>query len=581
MNHVENLTRYITNFVDELSKSGLTDVVISPGSRSTPLAMTFAEHPDIKEWIVLDERSAAFFGLGLAKQTKRPVALVCSSGTAAANYFPAIVEAHQSRVPLIALTADRPHELRDVGAPQAIDQIKLYGDYVKSFHEMALPDGSPNLVHYVRTRAARAVNESLSGNSGPVHLNFPFREPLIPDFTLENLWGEPIREPFTLLHEGIKKLPDGFIKYFAEKISTSKKGVIVCGPQVDEEIAEAIAILAESLGLPVLADPLSQVRTGTHSTSNIIDGYDAFLRNEKIRKALKPDYILRFGAMPVSKAYLFYLKDNPDVNQYVVEHHEGYREPVGNPTEFILTDPISFCTDLVEVGSIIKSDESEWLNQWKTINNIATTHIENISDGALTEGEAVKQLVEVIPEHSSLFVGNSMAIRDVDTFLLTGKKKLTLLANRGANGIDGIVSSGAGAAASGQSVTLLLGDLSFYHDMNGLLAVKHYNLNMTILVVNNNGGGIFSFLPQASNEKHFEALFGTPLNIEFKKAIDMYGGFYHHPTTAAELKEALMTSYREEGLSVVEVKTDRTENLHWHRKLWNEIEEEIIKSVVK
>ncbi|WP_047983651.1 2-succinyl-5-enolpyruvyl-6-hydroxy-3-cyclohexene-1-carboxylic-acid synthase [Ornithinibacillus californiensis] len=579
MNHIEDLTRYIANFVDELSKSGLTDVVISPGSRSTPLAMTIAEHPDIKEWIVLDERSAAFFGLGLAKQTKRPVALVCSSGTAAANYFPAIVEAHQSRVPLIALTADRPHELRDIGAPQAIDQIRLYGDYVKNFHEMALPESSEGMLRYARTRAARAVNEASTGNPGPVHLNFPFREPLVPDFSLENVWGEPLREPFTIWHEGNKKLSEGFLKHFANKLYANKKGVIVCGPQVDEDVAEAVSILAESLGVPVLADPLSQLRTGTHSTTNIIEGYDAFLRNEKIRKALKPDYILRFGAMPVSKAYLFYLKDNPDVNQYVIEEHEGYREPVGNPTEFIIADPISFCSDLLEAGSSVHADETEWLNTWKEMNKIVKSHLATSSDGSLTEGEAVRQLVDVVPDNSSLYVGNSMAIRDVDTFLQTGEKKLTLLANRGANGIDGMVSSGIGASASGQPVTLLLGDLSFYHDMNGLLAAKQYNLDITILVVNNNGGGIFSFLPQVSSEKHFEALFGTPLDIEFKQAIEMYGGSYHNPKSPNELKEALLKSYGEKGLSVVEVKTDRTENLHWHRDLWKGIEEEILKSV--
>ncbi|GGA76460.1 2-succinyl-5-enolpyruvyl-6-hydroxy-3-cyclohexene-1-carboxylic-acid synthase [Ornithinibacillus halotolerans] len=579
MNTQEQLTRYVANFVDELSKSGLTDVVISPGSRSTPLAMMFAEHPQIKEWIVLDERSAAFFGLGLAKQTKRPVALLCSSGTAVANYFPAVVEAHQSRVPLIVLTADRPHELRDVGAPQAIDQIKLFGDYVKNFHEMALPEGTVEMLNYVRTRAARSVSEALSGNPGPIHLNFPFREPLTPDLNLENIWGEPLREPYHIWHEGKKRLPEDFLNYFAEKLSIARRGLIVCGPQVDEELAEGITMLAETLGVPVLADPLSQIRTGSHSTKNIIEGYDAILRNEVIRASIKPDYILRFGAMPVSKAYLFYLKENQDVTQYVIEPHAGFREPVGNPTEFIQADPVLFCSDLLEVSPTLLSEENDWLTKWKSYNDIAKSHLTKTSDNTLTEGEAVKQLVDVIPHNSSLYVGNSMAVRDVDTFLMTSSKKLTILANRGANGIDGMVSSGVGAAASGQPVTLLLGDLSFFHDMNGLLAAKQYKLNITILVVNNNGGGIFSFLPQAANEKHFEALFGTPLNIDFKKAVEMYDGNYHQPKTIHELKKALQLSYGELGLSVVEVKTDRTENLIWHRGLWRDIEEDILKLV--
>lgn len=580
MNHTEDLTRYVANFVDELSKSGLTDVVISPGSRSTPLAMTFAEHPAIKEWVIVDERSAAFFGLGLAKQTNRPVALVCSSGTAAANYFPAIVEAHQSRVPLIALTADRPHELRDVGAPQAIDQIKLYGDYVKDFHEMALPEATSGMLAYARTKAARAVNQAISGNPGPIHLNFPFREPLVPDFTVEHLWGEPIRTPYTSWYEGKKRLPEELVHHLAAKLSLHARGVIVCGPQVDDDFAEAVTLFAEAFGLPVLADPLSQVRTGHHSKRNIIEGYDAFLRNEEIRRALKPDFIIRFGAMPVSKAYMSYVKENQDVNQYVVESHDGYREPVGNSTEFIIADPIMLCSDLVEVGSINSAQNSAWLDKWQEMNKITTTHVTEATDAVITEGDAVKQLLQVIPDKSSLYVGNSMAIRDVDTFLLASDKRLNLLANRGANGIDGMVSSGVGAAASGEPVTLLLGDLSFYHDMNGLLAAKHYQLNITILLVNNNGGGIFSFLPQAAQEKHFEALFGTPVDIEFQKAIEMYGGSYHAPRSSSELAVALRTSYSEQGLSVVEVRTDRKQNLDWHRRLWKTIEADILKRVI-
>ncbi|MEN2768326.1 2-succinyl-5-enolpyruvyl-6-hydroxy-3-cyclohexene-1-carboxylic-acid synthase [Ornithinibacillus xuwenensis] len=580
MNHTEALTRYIANFVDELAKSGLTDVVISPGSRSTPLAMTFAEHPDIKEWVIIDERSAGFFGLGLAKQTNRPVALVCSSGTAAANYFPAIIEAYQSRVPLIALTADRPHELRDVGAPQAIDQLKLYGDYVKDFHEMALPESTGTMINYVRTKAARAIHEAMSGNSGPVHLNFPFREPLIPDFSIENLWGEPLADPYHVWHDGRKKLPEALVKQLSEKLQSTKKGVIVCGPQIDEELGEVITLLAEKWGLPILADPLSQIRTGSHSKANIIEGYDAFLRNQEIRNLLKPDYIIRFGAMPVSKAYLFYVKENPGAQQYVVENHLGYREPVGNSTEFIFADPILLCSDLIEASATDTIRDGEWLPLWNKLNSIAKQYTLHASDTTLTEGEAVRRLLEVIPDKSSLYVGNSMAIRDVDTFLLSTSKSIKLLANRGANGIDGMVSSGIGAASSGIPVTLLLGDLSFFHDLNGLLAAKHYHINITILVINNNGGGIFSFLPQATSEKHFEALFGTPLNIDFQKAIEMYGGSYHTPQQADDLNDVLLECYQEEGLSVIEVKTDRNENLQWHRELWEAIEAEIVKTVM-
>ncbi|WP_249871151.1 2-succinyl-5-enolpyruvyl-6-hydroxy-3-cyclohexene-1-carboxylic-acid synthase [Oceanobacillus saliphilus] len=579
MNHTETLTRYTANFVDELAKSGLIDVVISPGSRSTPLALTFTEHPSIKQWVIIDERSAAFFALGIAKQTNRPVALVCTSGTAAANYFPAIVEAHYSRVPLLVLTADRPHELRDVGAPQAIEQVRLYGNYPKWFHEMALPEASTEMLSYARNKAARAVYMAQEGNPGPIHMNFPFREPLNPDFSLDNIWTFPGAAQHTQsvnpVYDGKKRLAEPEIQHLVEKLGNGQRGVIVCGPQTDPDFADAITTLANKWGLPVLADPLSQVRTGSHHKDQVIEAYDAFLRNEEIRKQLKPDYIIRFGAMPVSKAYLFYVKEHSDTRQYIVENYTGYREPTGNVTEFIFADPVMLSEDLT-AASPDKDVDTNWLEMWKEMNRISKKHLLSGTEAAITEGEVVRGLAEVIPEESILYVGNSMSVRDVDTFLMTTPKHISILANRGANGIDGMVSSGLGAAAAGKCVTLLLGDLSFFHDMNGLMAAKHYNLNITILLVNNNGGGIFSFLPQSNDKKHFEALFGTPVDIDFEKAITMYGGEYAQARTEGQLKELLYTSYQHEGLSVIEVKTERTENVEWHRAKWQAIEKEIL-----
>ncbi|WP_340003217.1 2-succinyl-5-enolpyruvyl-6-hydroxy-3-cyclohexene-1-carboxylic-acid synthase [Oceanobacillus sp. FSL K6-0127] len=579
MDHIEKLTRYTANVVDEIVKSGVIDVVISPGSRSTPLALTFTEHPDIKEWVIVDERSAAFFAMGIAKQLDRPVALVCTSGTAAANYFPAIVEAYYSRVPLIVLTADRPHELRDVGAPQAIEQLKLYGDYPKWFHEMALPEATPNMLSYARNKAARAVYMANEGNPGPVHLNFPFREPLTPDFSLENIWENPDAtdemQTVNTFMDGEKRLSEQQIEQLVQKLANGKKGLIVCGPQTDKRFAQVITELALKWRLPVLADPLSQVRAGSHEKDHVIEAYDAFLRNKTIREQLEPDYIIRFGAMPVSKAYLFYVKEHAHVKQYIVEGSSGYREPAGNRTEFIFADPVMLCR-AIQATSSINEVELSWLNRWQEMNQISKKHLLSGKESQVTEGEAVRGLCEVIPDQSTLYVGNSMAIRDVDTFFMTTPKQVQVLANRGANGIDGVVSSGVGAAATGRTVTLLIGDLSFFHDMNGLLAAKHYKLNITILLVNNNGGGIFSFLPQSNDKRHFEALFGTPVNIEFKKAIEMYGGEYMQAMTEDHLKELLAASYLHEGLSVIEIKTDRTENVTWHREKWNAIEKEIL-----
>ncbi|WP_156288547.1 2-succinyl-5-enolpyruvyl-6-hydroxy-3-cyclohexene-1-carboxylic-acid synthase [Oceanobacillus salinisoli] len=580
MDHTETLTRYTANFVDELTKSGVMDVVISPGSRSTPLALTFTEHPAMKEWVLVDERSAAFFALGMAKQTGRPVVLVCTSGTAAANYFPAVVEAHYSRIPLIVLTADRPHELRDVGAPQAIEQINLYGEYVKWFHEMALPEATPQMLQYVRNNAARAVYMAGEGNPGVVHLNFPFREPLTPDFTIENIW-EPVgvenwEQSSTFAYDGLKQLNAYQLQLLVKKLENQERGLIVCGPQTDKNLAEAVSELAREWGVPVLADPLSQVRAGGHSIDHIIEGYDAFLRNKTIRGLLKPDFIIRFGAMPVSKPFLFYMKENNDVMQFVVEKHAGYREPTGNTTEFIFSDPVNLCEDLLAVADFEEEFDAEWLKYWQGMNHIAKKHLQGSSGESITEGEAIRSLFNVTPNDSYVYAANSMPIRDVDSFMMTTKNQVTVLANRGANGIDGLISSGMGAAASGKPVTIVAGDLSFYHDMNGLLAAKQYNLNVTILLINNNGGGIFSFLPQSNDKKHFETLFGTPLEMDFRYAAFMYGGKYGVARTEGELKELLLTSYNQEGLHVVEIKTDRKENVTWHRQIWSAIEREIL-----
>jgi len=580
MEHTEILSRYVGNFVDEMATSGITDAIISPGSRSTPLALAFAEHHAIQEWIVIDERSAAFFALGLAKQTKRSVVLVCTSGTAAANYFPAIVEAFYSRVPLVVLTADRPPELRDIGAPQTIGQLKLYGDYVKWFHEMALPEADPAMMSYARKKASRAVYVANQGNPGPVHLNMPFREPLPLDFTLENIWSLPQGyeriKSRPLVTDGKKRLPEEEVSRIAELLHNQEKGIIVCGPQMEADLAQAVISLAQAFQLPVLTDPLSQVRAGIHEKEPIIEGYDAFLRNETIREKLKPDFILRFGAMPVSKAYTFYVKESSGATQFVVEGDSGFREPAGMPTEFIYADPAKLCEDLIAYSGR-EARDTAWLKLWQEANQIAKKHLLVESGEEITEGEAVLGLLRATPEKSCLYVGNSMAVRDVDTFFMTTPKQIEVLSNRGANGIDGMVSSGIGAAAKSEvPLTLLLGDLSFFHDMNGLLAAKHYQINITILLVNNNGGGIFSFLSQAEDKKHFETLFGTPADIDFRQAVQMYGGSYRQASTKEMLEKYLNESYVSEGLSVIEVKTDREENTEWHREKWQTIAEEIL-----
>ncbi|MFS0559570.1 2-succinyl-5-enolpyruvyl-6-hydroxy-3-cyclohexene-1-carboxylic-acid synthase [Terribacillus sp. 179-K 1B1 HS] len=573
MSHIETLSKYVGHFVDALWRSGVEQVVISPGSRSTPLALLMTEHPHMKHWVNLDERSAAFYALGLAKESQKPVALVCTSGTAAANYMPAVVEAFYSRIPLILLTADRPHELRDVGAPQAINQIQMYGGFVKWFHEMMLPEANPSALRYVQQQAGRAMQQALEGNPGPVHLNFPFREPLTPDFTIENIWssGESAAKPPLY---GTTRLHENDIQRLVEILETGKRGLIVVGPQDDAELAHAVVGLAENWQLPVLADPLSQLRSGAHTKDVIIETYDTILKSASVRAKLQPDFIIRFGAMPVSKPYLFLMKEYAGSNHIVVEKHAGYREPVGMNTQFVYSDPVKLCEALSE-SSPARMDT--WLPEWQQMNQIArqvlTADTENME---LTEGIAVQDILRNTPDESNVFVGNSMPIRDLDSFFFTTDKHIQPWCNRGTNGIDGVVSTALGVAASGKRTTLVIGDLSFYHDMNGLMAGRNYGLDLTIVVINNNGGGIFSFLPQAQEAAHFETLFGTPTNLDFTHVAGLYQLPYTLAADRSAFAEALQESYNKKGMHIIEVRTERESNVSWHREKWQEAEKELL-----
>lgn len=578
MSHQESLTAYIAAFVSELIYSGITDVVVSPGSRSTPMALVMAEHPELKVHIHVDERSAAFFALGIAKATDRPVAILCTSGTAAANYYPAIIEARYSRVPLIVLTADRPHELREVGAPQAIDQIHLYGQHVKWFAEMALPENKNEMIRYARTVCARAAAIAASAPAGPVHLNFPFREPLIPKMD-ENLFKVSERPTgYVKVHTGKLTAPEHQLKDLAEKLMEKKKGIIVCGAIADEQFSEAIVRLADVLKFPILADPLSQLRSGEHSLENIIETYDTFLRNEDAKSFLKPDVVLRFGAMPVSKALSIFLKENHSAIQFVIDGGGGWRDPAALSTDMIFCDETIFCNHLLTY--LNPKSATQYLENWKKVNGITKENMTPIRDiTEISESRLFYHLADMLPEGSCLFVGNSMPIRDLDSFFLANGKSIKVMANRGANGIDGTVSTALGAAIYSESLYLVLGDLTFFHDLNGLIAAKLYDIDINIILVNNNGGGIFSFLPQSEHPKHFELLFGTPLNIEFEHAVRMFNGEFSKIKDWDHLSVEMNNSRDTKGIKVYELATKRDRNRDEHREFWRHISQEISKFV--
>jgi 2-succinyl-5-enolpyruvyl-6-hydroxy-3-cyclohexene-1-carboxylate synthase len=561
-------------FVDELVRGGVRDFCVCPGSRSTPLALTIARHPSAKLWMHLDERSAGFFALGLAKMSRAPVALVCTSGTAAANFLPAVIEAHFARVPLVVLTADRPHELRGVGAPQTIDQINLFGTHAKWFLDMAEPDAAPEMLRYVRTVAGRAVATALRGPAGPVHINCPYREPLMPDAQLAASApaARDAGRPYVAVSAGPRAPDPALVARLAAELAQIERGLIVCGAQDDPALAEQLARLAQALGYPILADPLAGLRCGPHDHALVIDAYDAFLRDAAFAEHFAPEVVLRVGAMPVSKPLLQYLQRHPSCRQIVADGDGGWNEPTLLASDIVHADARLLCAALLDhLSEKGQAETSRWAATWRAAQARTRAAIADHlgAIGELFEGKVFAELAALLPEEAILYAGNSMPIRDLDTFFPGGERPTRLLGNRGANGIDGVVSSALGASAAGAGPTVLvIGDLSFYHDSNGLLAAKLHGLNLTIVLLNNDGGGIFSFLPQAADPEHFEQLFGTPHGLDFQPLAQMYGACYTRVASWEAFRAAVRGGLARGGLQIVEVPTARDRNVTLHREFW-------------
>lgn len=569
--HQQKLTHYLAAFIEELVGNGVDEVVISPGSRSTPLALLFTHHPEVKTYINVDERSAAFFALGVAKAKKKPVAILCTSGTAAANYYPAIIEARYAKVPLLVLTADRPHELREVGAPQAIDQLDLYGKHVKWTVDMALPENSPSMLEYARSSASRGIGLSLGEPKGPVHFNFPFREPLIPD--LKNVSYSTDSKAKRVLH-GERSLSPAVAQELQGILRNKERGLIICGPGLNSDSIDYIVEFSEQFGFPIAADPLSQMRSGSHSKAQIIDTYDTFLKIDGVKESLHPEIVIRFGAMPVSKPLMLFLKSLSEIPYWIVSPGEEWQDPISKGTEYIYCDEGLFCQSMIIEPS--REGSYDWINHWKNVNH-STKELLLKGHHSWDEGMAVSDLIQHLPEKSNVFVSNSMPIRDIDTFFFSNDRSIGIYANRGANGIDGVVSTALGMSTCSDSMYLLIGDLAFFHDLNGLLVGKKYKLNLTIVVLNNNGGGIFSYLPQASEGDYFEELFGTPMDLDFSHAAKLYEAGYFRVESEEEFANAVTEAQLRNGLKIIEVMTNREENVANHRNLWNFVSREMMK----
>jgi 2-succinyl-5-enolpyruvyl-6-hydroxy-3-cyclohexene-1-carboxylate synthase len=558
----------VGTFVSTLAAAGVRHVCACPGSRSTPLAIQLARQPGIKLWMHLDERSAAYFGLGLARALRAPVALLATSGTATTNFFPAIVEAGLSRIPLVVLTADRPHELRDNGAAQTIDQLHLYGQHVKWFFDLPEPDGTQTQVQHLAALAARAVSTALAEPGGPVHLNWPFRDPLVPAPVAIN--AVPV---VRVSRARLAPSPD-LVDELALTVGGRPRGVVVVGQHDDPALIDPVTRLAGRLGYPILADALSNLRHGPHDRSHVIDTYDAFLRDAVIADQFAPELVLRIGAIPTSKPLLQFL-ESKSAARHVVVDPGGWRDPSSQATDLLHVDPAMLCAALADHAR--PEPERAWLAAWQSVNGAARRAIDAhfAASSELSEGKLFALLGDRLPDRAVVYAGNSMPVRDMDSFLFQANTRLRCLSNRGANGIDGVVSSALGvSAAGGGPVVLVIGDISFYHDLNGLLAVNRHALDLLVVLVNNDGGGIFSFLPQADTrgiEGDFELLFGTPHGLNFQPFVEGYGGRFVRVGDWSDFGSAVSEGLARGGLQVVEVSTDRQYNVVQHRAVWRAV----------
>jgi 2-succinyl-5-enolpyruvyl-6-hydroxy-3-cyclohexene-1-carboxylate synthase len=562
---------------DELAKAGVETAVLAPGSRSTPLTVAVADHPAIGAVSHLDERSAAFFALGYAKRTGQPAPLICTSGTALSNLHPAVVEADAARVPMVLLTADRPPELADSGANQTIDQEKFYGDFVREYRKLPEPEAADRKLRSLRTALSRAVDTACGPNAGPVHLDVPFRKPLepnagsgaapagVPDGRIPEGFGTPTRPatdgrdgPFVSTTRGRARLSETDLRAIVETIETADSGLIVCGPS-DRPAPErgALAELARASGFPVVADPLSGHRFGPQvGTITVCGGYDGYLSAIEAT----PNVVVRFGASPTSKPLRNYLRDAGG-RQFLVDPAGGWREATFTATDLVVADETRFASDL---AAELDRDPGGYAAR---LTEAESAYWEHVDGEEPIEGAVLAETVRLAPDPATLFVSNSMPIRDLDRFGEPRSADLSVLGNRGASGIDGITSSALGAGyGTADPIVLVTGDLAYYHDMNGLLAVGRAGVDATIVCLNDDGGSIFHQLPIEDHDS-FEEWFRTPHGLDFEHAAELYDLAFARTDDREGFRDLYAEAVGTDGTQVIEVTVDAERNHEDRRRL--------------
>jgi len=595
--------------VETLNCLGLTTVVICPGSRSTPLAVAFARLSQansgkpIEVIPVLDERSAAFFALGIARQSGFPVVLACTSGTAAANFYPAIIEARESRVPLLVLTADRPPELRDCHSGQTIDQIKLYGNYPNWQISLAVPSVEIGMLRYLRQTVIHAWERTLFPVPGPVHLNLPFREPLAPvpqldtdllpsPFELEDFFAAISPSPYLPISPS-PYLPVSLYQEWQQ----GKQGMIIAGPaqpQNPKSYCEAIAQLSQTLGWPVLAEGLSPVRNYAQINPYLISTYDLILRNQELAQQLKPAMVIQIGELPTSKKLRVLLNDSQP-QRWVIDSSDHNLDPLHGPSTHLRIDwsvvssqwsvathqshqitknsplPPYFPTYSTPYKRNNKGNrgggQAQYLQKWceaeAKVRSAVDKKMSTISH--LFEGKVAWLLSQSLPSETPLFIANSMPVRDVEFFWSPGNTGVRPFFNRGANGIDGTLSTALGIAHQNQSSVMLTGDLALLHDTNGFLLKSKFVGHLTIVLINNNGGGIFEMLPISQFDPPFEEFFATPQAINFAQLCFTYGVEHQLIESWEELNQ-LLNPLPTKGIRVLELRTNRKADARWRKE---------------
>lgn len=580
-------TLWARSFADELARVGVREVVVAPGSRSTPLVMAFAADGRFRTRVHLDERSAAYFALGVGKASGRPAVVVTTSGTAVANVFPAVVEASLSGVPMLVLTADRPHRLRDSDANQAIDQVQIYGGFVRAFHDVAPPTVERGALRHLRGLANRAYATATGPDAGPVHLNFPFDKPLEPasgsDLEAELALagtGRPDDVPFTDITVGRPAATPDQLEAF-EGVVGIARGVIVAGPSEDaDRLGKAVLEFAAATGFPVLADPLSGARFGPTGGAYVVAAYDLFLRDDAVRRRLAPGVIVRVGASPTSAALQGWLEHHSETPHVVIDGSGRWKDHGSIASHYVRADPADTLARLAAGrvrGEVGVSADAEWVEAWRVAEAAALRAIAENSGGEWEshEGDVLAAVLRAVPAGANLFVSSSMPIRDLDAFGHPTGEVTHVFANRGASGIDGILSTAFGVASQRSTPTVcVVGDIAFFHDQNGLLWSREDDASVVFVLIDNDGGGIFHRLPIAEHEPHFTRFFATPHGIELKHAAAAHGIDFTQ-VGVTDIGDALARALSDGRTQILCVRTDREVNHRRHL----EVEQAVARSV--